>query len=110
MVNGAFVTALLPDGSRRTAVTDVNGRYEFADVPIGRMTVEVLSNGLTRKWTAEVLETTARVDVPFAVEQLTLALTGRRARPETALALLLLGLGSALLVVGRRGQRVGAAR
>ncbi len=102
VVSGAFVTVVLPDGTRRTVVSDSEGRYEVSDVPIGRVSVEVLSNGLVRRWPAEVLGTTARLDVPFAAEPLTLALTGRRAGTEAAFGVMLLGVGGALLLIGRR--------
>lgn len=109
VATGALVTLVLADGTRRTVVTDLEGRYELVDVPVGLLTIEVLSDGLTRRWTAEVLRTTVRLDVPFAVEPMALALTGRPTGPDVALALLLLGLGSALLFAGHRSRRVSAA-
>lgn len=102
VVTGAFVTVVLPDGTRRTTVSDSDGRYELFDIPDGRLSVEVLSNGLTQRWLAEVLGTTPRLDVPFATEPLTLAFTGRRAQTEAAFGMLSLGLGCALLLIGRR--------
>ncbi len=99
---GAFVTITLPDGICRTVVTDERGRYRFPDVPTGRMTIEVLSNGLRHAWTVEVLAVTTRLDVPVAVEPTTLAFTGRHSRTEFAVAVLLVVLGSALVSGGRR--------
>ena len=101
--SGAFVTITLPDGTRRTVVSDEQGRYGFAAVPIGPVTIEVLSNGLRRGWTVEVRANTTRLDVPVAVEPTTLAFTGRHSRTELAVAVLLLVAGFALVTgAGRR--------
>ncbi len=99
---GAFVTITLPDGNRRTVVTDEQGRYRFPDLPTGRVTIEVFSKGLRQAWTVEVLGVTTRLDVPVAVEPTTLAFTGRQSRTELAVAVLLVVLGSALVSGGRR--------
>lgn len=102
---GAFVTITFPDGTRRTVVSDEQGRYAFAAVPIGRMTIDVLSNGLTRQWTVDVLSATTRLDVAIADEPTTLAFTGQHSRTELAVAVVLLVLGSALVTGAGRRRR-----
>jgi SdrD B-like domain len=104
-VSGAFITVVLPDGTRRTAVADRDGRYVFEAVPTGPIQILVLSNGITRTEGASVLDSTAQLDVPVGVNPLALAFTGDDVRWPTMLAVALLALGALLLAPAGRRQR-----
>ncbi len=104
-VGSASITVVLSDGTKLTVLTDRDGRYTLDNVPLGPVTIEVLANGLTRTSTVEVLGSTDLLDVPFALQPTSLALTGNDTRGQTLLAVSLLASGCVLIAAGRRRLR-----